>query len=100
MAPAEGNVALVPADLDLDAFSFRTAAGTDADDHGGLAPAVTDRLELGELVGEREQTRAPFEQLAAEIGPQPVAQNRYRKLVDDHGEIFHLLAGEELRFVE
>ena len=100
MPAAQRDVTLVAADLDLLALALRAAVGADADHHRGLAPAVADRLELGQLVREREQARAALEQLAAEVGPEAVAEHGNREAIDDHGEIIHLLAGQELRFVQ
>ncbi len=65
-----------------------------------LRPQWQIVLSSDKLVREREQARAALEQLAPEVGPEAVAQDRDRQSVNDHGEIIHLLAGQELRFVQ
>jgi hypothetical protein len=100
MAPAQRQIALVAADLDLLAIALCAPVRADAHDHRRLAAAMADRLQFRELVRKGKQPAAAFEEFAAKIGPEAVAQDRYGKLVDDHGEIIHLLAGQELRFVE
>ena len=72
----------------------------DAQVHRRLAPAIADRLQLDERVGEREQMRAALEQIGLEIGPEAVGEHGNVELVADRGELDDLRAGQELRLVE
>jgi len=67
--------------------------------HGGLLAAVADGLDLLHLVGPGQQVLAAFEQLAAEVGTQPIAEHRNAQLVDHLAELPDLAAAEELRLV-
>ena len=55
MAAAQRHVTLVSADLDLLANLLDAPIRPDAHHHGRLAAAVSDGLQLAELVRQREQ---------------------------------------------
>jgi hypothetical protein len=100
MAAAHGDVAVVAADLDLGAVAHGVAGGVDAEVHRGLAAAVADRFQLGEIVGEREERGAAGEEVALKIGAQAVAEHGDFEGVGDIGGLPHLVGGEELGFVD
>ena len=58
MAAAQGDIAVVAADLGLRAGGDRMAVGIDAQVHRRLAPAFAHRFQLDQRIGEREQRRA------------------------------------------
>jgi hypothetical protein len=100
VAAAERDVAVVAADLDRRALLHRAPVLVDAQVHRRLAPAIADRLQLDQGVGEREQMGAPLEQIGLEIGAQAVGEDRDVELVADRGELDDLGAGQELGLVE
>src|ERR1044072_814994 len=100
MSAAQRYVALIPADFDLRALALRGPVALDTYHHRGLASAVADRLDLDEVVRPPEELRAARKELATEIGAQSIAEHRDVELVDHRPELPHLLAGQELRFVD
>jgi hypothetical protein len=99
VAAAEALVALVAADLDLGAAGEDTATRVAADDHGGLAAAVTDGADLSHLVGEGEEGGRAGEELAAEVDAQAIGHHRDMEVIHGAGELPDLGGGEELRLV-
>ena len=81
---------------DLVAFAQRRAGRVGAQIHGRLAPAIADRAHLAKIIGQRQQRRGAVEQLALEVGAQPLAQDRRVQIVADPGELIDLGSGEEL----
>jgi hypothetical protein len=60
-----------------------------------LFPAVADSSHLAQLVGERQERRGSWEELASEIDTKAVAHNGHVVLVDEAGELPHLLLGKD-----
>ena len=61
---------------------------------------MANRFEFLEIVGPREQVLTAFERLALKIGAQAVGQHRDVELVGDLTKLEHLIAREELSFVD
>src|SRR6187402_2996620 len=100
MPAAQRDVLLVSADLRLQAVRDRLAVFVETQVHRRLATAVAHRLELDQRVGDAEQHRRAGEQVAAEVGPQAVAQYRDVALVRQPRALPDLGRGEELRLVD
>ena len=100
VAAAQGDVAVVAADLGLGARRDGVAFAVDAQVHRRLAPALAHRLQLDQRVGQREQRRRAGKQLAAEVGAQAVAEHRNADLVGDAAQLQDMVAGQELRLVD
>ena len=64
MAAAQGDIAVVAADLGLRAGGDGMAFGIDAQVHRRLAAALAHRLQLDQRVGQREQRRRAGKELA------------------------------------
>src|SRR3954453_24020734 len=99
MPATQRYVTFVAADFDLRTLAFGGAIGLDTYHHDGLAAAVTDGLDVDEIVGPAEKLRAARKQLAAEVLGQAVTQHRDVELVDHRAELANLHPGQELRFV-
>src|SRR5262245_3610369 len=76
MPAAQWYVAIVAADFDLRSFAFGGAIGLDTYDHDGLASAMTDGLDLDQVVSPAQELGAAREELPAEVRPQSVTQHR------------------------
>ena len=100
VAAAGGDITVVASDLDLRAFLYAAAVGSDAEIHRGFAAAVADGLQFSQVVRDTEQRRAAGEELALEIRPEPVAKHRNVEGVGDVAYLPDLLRGEKLRLVD
>lgn len=57
-------------------WSHRCLADVEAQDHRGLATAVTDGFQLDEVLRPREEPLAALEEIALKVGAQAVTQDR------------------------
>src|SRR5687767_8253054 len=95
MTATQSDVPVVAADLGLGAGTHRPSLGIDPQVHRRLAPALADRLQFDERIGQGEQSAAALEKIALKVGPEAVSENRNVELVADAGELKHLRAGQE-----
>ena len=100
MLAAEGDVAVVPANLGLLTADDGVAFLVDPEVHRRLAAAFADGFQFDQRVGQREQRRRPGKQLALEIGSQAIAEHRNIQLVGDLAELQHMRLRQELRLVD
>ena len=97
---AHGDIAVVSAEEDLAALGDDVAVRADACIGRGLAPAVTDGLDLGDGVRQLKQPPAAGEKLCLEIRPQAEAQDGQIFAVDQLPQLVDLLAGQKLALVD
>ena len=100
MLAAQGDVAVVAADLGLRAGRDGVAVLVDAQVHRRLAAAFANCLELDQRVRERQERGGTGEELGLEIGAEAVAEHRDAEPVGDLAKLDHVPLGEELRLVD
>ena len=100
MPAAQGDIAVVAADLGLGARGDGMAFRVDAQVHRRLAAAFAHRLQLDQRVRQREQRRRAREELGLEIGAEPVAEHGNSEAVGDLAQLEHVALRQELRFVD
>src|SRR4051812_31197224 len=100
MLAAQRDIAVVATDLGLRAGRDGVALGIDAQVHRRLAPAFAHRFQFDQAVGEREQRSAALEEVRLEVGTQPVAEDGNAHVVADPAQLEHMVAGQELGFVD
>ncbi len=100
MLAAQGDIAIVAADLHLLAISHHLACFIDPGVHVRLVAAPADAFQLLEFVGQAEQVIGAGKQLAAKIGLEAVGDHRNVLLVDDTGQLIDLLPGQELGLID
>lgn len=99
-AAAHRHVAVVATDFYLVTVHHHVALAVDARIDDGLAAARTGRLHLVDGVGNLKEPAGTVEKMTLEVGAQAVAHDVDSEIVDNAGQLVHLVGMEKLRLVD
>ena len=100
MPPAEGNIFLVAADVDLRTLADKISRAIEPGDHRRLPAAMTDSADLPQLVGNREERHRARKKLTLKVGAQTISHDWNGKPVRDTGQLPDMAFGQELRLID